>query len=346
MVLILMTLIPFSIRRDWWIRAMDFPSLQIITLSIIWLLFWLGGSANTGPFAIGLAMAVFCVLMYQCWLIYPYTELHAQEVNSYLPEIDGETQSLKIVCCNVLMSNRDSTRLLFLIKQQQPDVFISLESDLWWEQQFDELADYPYALKCPLDNLYGMHVYSRYPLTDTDIQYDIEQDKPSMNARIEVDPETFVYLYVVHPAPPAPNENAASTEREVELLKLAELVADRNDRVIVAGDLNDVAWSATTRLFRQISGLLDPRIGRGLFNTFNAFHWFARWPLDHVFLSNHFKIRGVQRLPAMGSDHFPLMIELAIMQSTADESIVSDSPADKARLDSIQTSSVSQELSD
>ena len=341
-----MTLTPLSIRRDWWIRALDFPSLQIVTLSIIWLLFWVAGSAGTGFFANATAVAVACVLIYQCRLIYPYTEIHRQEVDSYLPEIDGERQSLKLLSCNVLMTNRDSSRLLYLIKQHQPDVFISLESDLWWEQQYESLSDYPYAMKCPLDNLYGMHIYSRYPLTDTAINYVVEADKPSMQARIEIDPQTFVHLHVVHPAPPAPAENAESTERDVELLKLAEQITNNSDRVIVAGDLNDVAWSATTRLFRQVSGLLDPRIGRGLFNTFNAFHWFARWPLDHVFLSNHFKVKAIQRLPAMGSDHFPLLIELAVMETTGDESIVTDSPVDESRLDSILTSTVSEELND
>jgi hypothetical protein len=83
-----------------------------------------------------------------------------------------------------------------------------------------------------------------------------------------------------------------------------------------------------------------------MFNTFNAFHWFARWPLDHVFLSNHFKIKQIQRLPAMGSDHFPLMIELAIMQSTEDDSIVEESTVDEARLESIRTSTVAENLND
>jgi endonuclease/exonuclease/phosphatase (EEP) superfamily protein YafD len=346
LMLVLMTLIPLSIRRDWWIRALDFPSLQIATACIIWLLFWFTGTINTGFFTNIPVIAVFCVLIYQCRLIYPYTELHAQEVDSYLPEIDGERQSLKILTSNVLMTNRDSSKLLHLIAQHQPDVFIALESDLWWEEQFEGLTDYPFTIKCPLDNLYGMHVYSRYPLTNTAINYEVEEDKPSMNARIGIDSKTFVNLYVMHPAPPSPSENAESTERDVELIKLAERVTDCNDRIIIAGDLNDVAWSATTRLFRQVSGLLDPRIGRGMFNTFNAFHWFARWPLDHVFLSNHFKIKEIQRLPAMGSDHFPLMIELAIMQSTEDDSIVEESTVDEARLESIRTSTVAKDLND
>ena len=37
-----------------------------------------------------------------------------------------------------------------------------------------------------------------------------------------------------------------------------------------------------------------------------------RFPLDHVFHSMHFGVRDLQRLGHVGSDHFPILIDLQL----------------------------------
>jgi endonuclease/exonuclease/phosphatase (EEP) superfamily protein YafD len=51
-------------------------------------------------------------------------------------------------------------------------------------------------------------------------------------------------------------------------------IAQSHRPALVAGDLNDVAWSHTSRLFRRIAQMLDPRVGRGIYSTFHVRYWF------------------------------------------------------------------------
>ena len=80
-----------------------------------------------------------------------------------------------------------------------------------------------------------------------------------------------------------------------------------------------MAWSESTELFKEVSELLDLRIGRGLFNTFSANSKIMRWPLDHIFVSEHFRAKEVLRGNDVGSDHFPAYAELTLESDKKDE---------------------------
>jgi endonuclease/exonuclease/phosphatase (EEP) superfamily protein YafD len=196
-----------------------------------------------------------------------------------------------------------------------------VETDPWWAERLDAAfaASHPHAIRCPIANTYGMLLHSRLPLENPKLDFLLQEDIPSMQARVVLPDGHRVWLNGVHPRPPAPGEADESLERDAELLLVGRRVADSAIPVVVCGDLNDVAWSHTTRLFQKTSRLLDPRKGRGFINSFHARIPVLRWPLDHFFHSDHFHLVKMCRLPYTGSDHFPVQVILRIERGAAEE---------------------------
>lgn len=216
---------------------------------------------------------------------------------------------MRFLMANVLQENRNAQSLLRLVDETDPDIILLTEVDDWWIQALQRLIQtHPEAVLEPLSNTYGIALYSQLPLTSAKVRYILEDDIPSILAEVDLPDGHVVSLWAVHPAPPRPGDD--TDERDAELLIIAKEVAAQEAPAIVAGDLNDVAWSSTTTLFQKISGTFDPRIGRGLYATFNADWPFMKWPLDHLFASEEWTLGKFRRLADIGSDHFPILVEL------------------------------------
>jgi endonuclease/exonuclease/phosphatase (EEP) superfamily protein YafD len=71
---------------------------------------------------------------------------------------------IRIMTANVLTPNRNVKALIELVRENVPDILVTLESDLWWQAKLDILeSDYPYTIKCPLDNLLCLNFFLLSP---------------------------------------------------------------------------------------------------------------------------------------------------------------------------------------
>ncbi len=321
------TVLPFIREPHWWIRMFDFPRAQLTVLGVITLITLVLSVERGHWLDYVMVGALTLCLAVQLWRIWPYTALYP--VQSSDAEVTAGDRTFRLVVSNVLMDNRKADQWLRVIRDAEPDLVVAVETDAWWAEQAQVLeADLPHTVSEPLDNTYGMLVYSRWPLHEVETRYLVEEDVPSVWGQVELPSGDRVRFAFIHPRPPRPDIQQDSEARDAELVLVARELEDATGPVIVAGDLNDVAWSYTTRLFQRISGLLDPRIGRGLYSTFHADYPVMRWPLDHVFHSSDLQVIYLDRLGHVGSDHFPIMIDLAYEPKRSDEQVAPEADAE------------------
>ncbi|WP_442512009.1 endonuclease/exonuclease/phosphatase family protein [Novipirellula sp. SH528] len=317
------SLLNLSSNPHWFVRGWDFPRAQIVGIGFVVTLVYfvtnavLEGSFGTKTALVMIGFFIFLVIWHGIRIL-PYTKVAKPQALS--TEHVSDDRSIRVVVSNLLQENENHDLWLDTIRNENPDIIVALEVNQRWADAFEKLSDtYPHVVAQPQENCYGMMLMSRFPIESSEIRYLIQSDIPSIDAVIRMKSGELFRVVGVHPRPPEPVRDQDSVPRDAELLLHAEQVRDETLPVIVGGDLNDVAWSRTTRLFLQISNLLDPRRGRGFFNSFHAQHVWFRFPLDHIFHSRHFTVREIRRLREVGSDHFPILIQLQLEPEKKEE---------------------------
>jgi endonuclease/exonuclease/phosphatase (EEP) superfamily protein YafD len=305
---ILVTLLPLWRTTRWWVRIWDFPRFQVALTALAILLCWAFVRAPTPydwVFLGGLAAA----LAWQMSWIWHYLPGAPREVMKAAARADAPGH-LALLTTNVLQTNRETGRLLQIIVAADPDLVLAVETDEWWCAELKGALQtrYPHGLQYPLSNGYGLSLLSRLELVEPEVRFVVDEAIPSIRTGVRLRSGAVIDLYCVHPKPPSLQQD--STERDLELVLVGREIKERGRPAILLGDLNDVAWSPSTMQFTQAGGLLDPRRGRGFYNTYPARLPGLRYPLDYVFNTPHFEVSRMRVLPRFGSDHLPLMATL------------------------------------
>ena len=348
----------FGLIKDshWFFRGWEYPRVQIIVLCGLMLIGFLafewGYDSDWRWWDTALLAVTLAACSWHTIRVIRYTRLTNRQVIDDDPSLGGRAAGITVMTSNVQMENTDFDAFMQVVRDNGPDVVFALETDQKWIDGTKALQDeYRHAVTLPQDNWYGMMMLCNLDLVDHEVRYLVQDDIPSIHARVRLDRDDETgddrtgddrtgdggtgngsdgrggrhgggslecVIRGLHPRPPEPIRGNDSTSRDAELVVVGREIEVADEPTIVTGDLNDVAWSHTTRLFLRISELLDPRRGRGFFTTWPVAHPFWRVPLDHIFHSADFTLKSLKRLPDIGSDHFPILAHL-VLRTTADE---------------------------
>jgi len=253
-----------------------------------------------------LVSALVIAIGYHTRKIFPYTIFARRDIKH-----TENPATISILSSNVLKDNTNYQALQDTVLRLEPDLLLLIEYTPEWQANSQWLHEhYSHNVECAYENGFGFAFFSKYELTADQLRFLVCEDIPSIHTQVTLPDGQNIRVIGVHPTPPVPWAEGTAWDKDQETMSLAELAKEEDAPTIVAGDFNDTSWSIVMQRFKKESGLLDPRIGRGFFNTFHADHPLISYPIDHIFVSNHFQLNDFRRIKIEGTDHFALFATL------------------------------------
>jgi endonuclease/exonuclease/phosphatase (EEP) superfamily protein YafD len=244
------------------------------------------------------AVVLLCLALAQAAPLFRYAG------SNPVPPDERAPQRFRILMANVLKDNPEYAKLEQLIQRERPDVVGLVElTQEWVEGLASVREEYPYRIEVPT-GFSGLALWFRAPPTVLDPPvYPLEGAGPFLHAEFRFAGRPR-HLWLVHPRMPFARKGRP------ELETLARFIGGTPGSRIVIGDLNTTEGSPRFSDFLWATGLRDSRLGFGRQPS-----WPTNLPyriaLEHALLSEDLAVAARRLGPAVGSDHFPLILDLA-----------------------------------
>ena len=213
--------------------------------------------------------------------------------------------SLKLLHANINIGNHDYAAFNQLVKSEQADIFIVQEIDTHWFKQLKVFEiTFPYSFATRERGIFGTVIYSRFPFEEKQNLFLGRGKLESLLVRFKFNGK-IISLLSTHPLPPISRE--AFEYRNSQLFEVNTVLTQLKKPKILIGDLNISMWSP----FYAKMPLHNARQGFGILPTWPNFIPFMMIPIDHCLVSSDIKVVNIKTGPSIGSDHLPLIVELA-----------------------------------
>jgi endonuclease/exonuclease/phosphatase (EEP) superfamily protein YafD len=236
-------------------------------------------------------------------------------VGAPTPARAAERPRLRVATANLLGVNQHPEALLDELVELRADVLVLEEVSPRWLALLDDdrmRAAYPHRDLLAREDSFGIAVLTNRPLLRSEL-VDLE-GVPMVDATVDVE-GTPVRVFGVHTLPPVDGAYAAIWRQQLELLTMRARAVD--GPLVVAGDLNATTHAAGFEALVDI-GLRDvhDHLGRGLATTWpNGLFSLPPLRLDHVLVSPELVPLAVREGRGEGSDHRPVVADLALDHS-------------------------------
>jgi endonuclease/exonuclease/phosphatase (EEP) superfamily protein YafD len=227
-------------------------------------------------------------------------------------ESDPGAPWMRIMSFNLLSTNDNFSGVIDYIETVDPDLVLLHEASRPWEVAV-ESADLSYEVIRPRsdDLIFGTLVLVRQAGVEA-VSHGFAAEHPRA-VQLDYRPTGWPQpLQVLSTHPLAPTGERRAMLRDAQIRFAAEWAEGRDGAVIVVGDLNATPWSWPFGLLTE-AGLRNSQLGFGLQASFSARSMFVfRVPIDHLLHSDDLMVRDRYLGPALGSDHFPLIVDLEL----------------------------------
>lgn len=236
--------------------------------------------------------------LYHLWILSPFWYLESPTKTP----ADIKNQ-IDVFYANLNSQNQEKQLLIDYLKKESPDLVLLVEVNKTWANEIKKLKDqYPYSQAIVHDGNFGMAVLSKEKVTLEKTLVDKENFIPALFLSVENSGSTFKTI-LLHSFPPFGHYGTLIRDRYLQTV--SRTLTGEKSPMLVCGDFNTTPWTAIFQDFLKHSGL----------HLSSLIRTWPTWPfsglsIDHC-LSKNIGINQYRKGPYIGSDHWPLLLQVS-----------------------------------